>query len=188
MLSLDSDEDTVVYASSFSKTICPGIRVGYIIGPSELIARIARRATNTYISPSMLSAAVVYEFCASGAIDRSVAHVREALAERCQRLADGLVEALPESSVVAPDGGYFLWVELPEGLDPTKLTAAAAEHGVAVVERRRLRGRWPLGRAAPVLRAGHACGDRRGSGAARGRRRFARLATVALACQHELLG
>ncbi len=62
----------------------------------------------------MLSEAVVYEFCASGALDRSIVHVREALAERCQRLADGIVEALPESSVVAPDGGYFLWVELPE--------------------------------------------------------------------------
>ncbi len=134
MLSFDSDEDTVVYTSSFSKTICPGIRVGYIIGPSELITRIASRATNTYIAPSMLSEAVVYEFCASGGLDRSVAHVREALAERCQRLADGIVEALPESSVVAPDGGYFLWVELPERLDSTKLTAAAAEHGVAVVD------------------------------------------------------
>src|SRR2546427_82053 len=53
MLSLDRD-DTVVYASSFSKTVCPGIRVGYLVGPTELIAAIAKRATNTYISPNMV--------------------------------------------------------------------------------------------------------------------------------------
>src|SRR6202789_4552499 len=49
MLSLDPER--VVYASSFSKTVCPGIRVGYLVGPAELIAAIVRRATNTYISP-----------------------------------------------------------------------------------------------------------------------------------------
>ena len=134
MLSLDSDGASVVYASSFSKTVCPGIRVGYIIGPAELIAKIARRATNTYISPSMVSGAIVYEFATSGALERSIANVREALGERCKRLADGLAEALPQARFVAPDGGYFLWVELPGGVDSTKLVAAAAEHGVAVVD------------------------------------------------------
>ena len=72
MLSLDAGAGTVVYASSFSKTVCPGIRVGFLIGPRELIARIVLRATNTYISPSMVDAAIVYEFCVSGAIDRSI--------------------------------------------------------------------------------------------------------------------
>jgi DNA-binding transcriptional MocR family regulator len=67
MLSLDGGAGNVVYASSFSKTVCPGIRVGYLVGPAELIAAIARRATRTYISPSMVSAAIVYEFCQSGA-------------------------------------------------------------------------------------------------------------------------
>ena len=67
MLSMDGD--TVVYASSFSKTVCPGIRVGYLVGPAELIARIAKLATSTYISPSMVSQAIVHRFCRSGAID-----------------------------------------------------------------------------------------------------------------------
>ncbi|MGD0198759.1 MAG: PLP-dependent aminotransferase family protein [Solirubrobacteraceae bacterium] len=134
MLSLDSDGDTVVYASSFSKTVCPGIRVGYLVGPAELIAKIAKRATNTYISPSMVSEAIVYEFASSGALEHSIARVREALAERCTRLVDGLAEALPQASVVAPDGGYFLWVELGGGIDSTEFVAAAGEHGVAIVD------------------------------------------------------
>jgi DNA-binding transcriptional MocR family regulator len=61
MLSMD-DSDRVVYASSFSKTVCPGIRVGYLVGPADLIARIVKRATNTYISPNMVAQAIVHEF------------------------------------------------------------------------------------------------------------------------------
>ena len=71
MASLDGD--TVVYASSFSKTVCPGIRVGYLVGPTELIARIAKLATSTYISPSMVSQAIVNEFAAPA---RSIARSR----------------------------------------------------------------------------------------------------------------
>lgn len=134
MLSLDAGGGSVVYASSFSKTVCPGIRVGYLVGPTELIAAIARRATSTYISPSMVSAAIVYEFATSGALERSIATVRAALSERCGRLAEGLARELPQARFVAPDGGYFLWVELPEGVDSTKLVAASADCGVAVVD------------------------------------------------------
>ena len=53
----------MVYASSFSKTVCPGIRVGYLVGPSDLIAAMRKRATETYISPNMVAQAIVAEFC-----------------------------------------------------------------------------------------------------------------------------
>jgi len=134
MFALDEGGGRVVHASSFSKTVCPGIRVGYLVGPAELIAKIAKRATSTYISPSMVSEAITYEFCTSGALERSSARVRDALTERCGRLASGLSDALPETRFTAPDGGYFLWLELGEGIDSTKLVAVAAEHGVAIVD------------------------------------------------------
>jgi 2-aminoadipate transaminase len=133
MLSLDGGAGSVVYASSFSKTVCPGIRVGFLIGPAELIARIVVRATNTYISPSMVDAAIVYEFCVSGAIERSIARVRAALEERVDTLASALQEQIPHASFVAPDGGYFLWLALPDGVEPAALMKAASEHGLALV-------------------------------------------------------
>ena len=120
MLSLDAGAGNVVYASSFSKTVCPGIRVGYLVGPAELIARIVVRATNTYISPSMVDAAIVHEFCVSGAIERSIETVRGALEERVDALAQALREQIPDASFVAPDGGYFLWVTLPDGIEPAR--------------------------------------------------------------------
>ena len=133
MLSLDRD-DTVVYASSFSKTVCPGIRVGYLVGPAELIARIVKRATSTYISPNMVAQAIVHEFCQSGALQRSIETVRTNLKARVDTLVTALERDLPDARFVAPEGGYFMWVELPEGTDVDKLFAAAGERGVTFVK------------------------------------------------------
>ncbi|MGB9186190.1 MAG: PLP-dependent aminotransferase family protein [Solirubrobacteraceae bacterium] len=131
---LSMDPERIVYASSFSKTVCPGIRVGYLVGSEELIARIAKLATNTYISPSMVSQGIVNEFCRSGAIERSVETVRAALRERAQTLCDALTEQLPDAKFVAPEGGYFLWVDLPRGTDVAALQKAAAQRGVQFVK------------------------------------------------------
>lgn len=133
MLSLDA-ADRVVYASSFSKTVCPGIRVGYLVGPEKLIARIAKLATNTYISPNMVAQSIVNEFCRGGSFERSIATVKAALAERSSALCAALRRELPEARFVEPQGGYFLWVELPEGTDGDALFTAAAERGVQIVK------------------------------------------------------
>ncbi len=131
---LSMDPERVVYASSFSKTVCPGIRVGYLVGPTDLIAAVAQLATNTYISPNMVAQSIVYEFCASGAIDRSIETVKAALAERVETLANALRRDLPEAEFVTPQGGYFMWVTLPEDTDVAALFQAAAERGVAFVK------------------------------------------------------
>ena len=131
---LSMDPERVVYASSFSKTVCPGIRVGYLVGPTDLIASIAKLATNTYISPNMVSQSIVYEFCASDAIERSIETVKAALAERAQALANALQSELADAEFVVPQGGYFMWVTLPEGTDVSALYDAAAERGVAFVK------------------------------------------------------
>ena len=94
MLSLDAER--VVYASSFTKTVCPGVRVGYLVGPAELIAGIARRATNTYISPGMVSRGdrlrVLRLGRASSARSRRCA---TALAERASALAARAAQRAP---------------------------------------------------------------------------------------------
>ncbi|MGI8513490.1 MAG: PLP-dependent aminotransferase family protein [Solirubrobacteraceae bacterium] len=133
MLSQDSGE-RVVYASSFSKTVCPGIRVGYLVGPAELIKAIAKRATSTYISPNMVAQSMVNQFCRSGAIDRSIDTVKGALRERVELLAGALERDLPEARFTPPQGGYFMWVQLPEGTDVAAMFNAAAERGVAFVK------------------------------------------------------
>ena len=132
MVSLDPDR--VVYASSFSKTVCPGIRVGYLVGPESLIARIAKIATETYISPSMVSQGIVNQFCRSGALDRSIETVKHALSGRARALCAALERELPQARFVAPQGGYFLWVDLPRGTDVSALHDAALARGVQFVK------------------------------------------------------
>ncbi|HZE37867.1 MAG TPA: PLP-dependent aminotransferase family protein [Stackebrandtia sp.] len=133
MLSMESD-DRVVFASSFSKTVCPGLRTGYLVGPADVIAKIAKQATNTYIAPNMFAQATIYQFALSGALEESIKNVKHALAERADTLAAALREHLPQSHCVVPDGGYFLWVDLGEDVEVDKLLPAATARGVQVVK------------------------------------------------------
>ncbi|MEU4155834.1 PLP-dependent aminotransferase family protein [Actinoplanes sp. NPDC026670] len=133
MLSLDTNS-LVVHASSFTKTVCPGVRVGYLVGPAALIDAIAKKATNLYISPGMVSEAIVHQFCVSGDIEKSVQTVSAALGERARVLAESIRKHIPGATFTEPDGGYFLWVDLPSDVDVDKLFSAAMKKGVAVVK------------------------------------------------------
>jgi DNA-binding transcriptional MocR family regulator len=131
---ISMDPTNVVYASSFSKTVCPGIRVGYLVGPEDLIAEISKLATGTYISPSMVAQSIVHEFCVSGALDSSIETVKAALKERAETLCGALRREFPDARFEQPTGGYFLWVDLPRGTDVRALFAAAAAREVQFVE------------------------------------------------------
>src|SRR3954454_6143300 len=133
MLHLD-ESDHVVYASSFSKTVCPGIRVGYLAGPETMIAEIETLATNTYISPNMVAESIVNEFCRGGELERSIETVKRALHERRDALGAALERELPDAKFRLPEGGYFMWVELPEGTDVDALFAAAKDAGLIFVK------------------------------------------------------
>jgi 2-aminoadipate transaminase len=132
MLELDS-AGKVVHASSFSKTVSPGVRVGYLAGPAEEIKQLAKRANETYISPNMLAEAIVLELCRSGELDRNIEFVKGELRARCSALVAALEEQIPEAEFVVPDGGYFLWLELAEGTDAAALLVGAKDHGVTFV-------------------------------------------------------
>jgi 2-aminoadipate transaminase len=132
MLAIDS-AGRVVHASSFSKTVSPGVRVGYLAGPAAEVAKLAKRANETYISPNMLAEAVVLELCRSGGLDRNIEFVKGALRDRRDALVEALGEQIPEAEFVVPGGGYFLWLDLAEGTDTPALLAEAKAEGVAFV-------------------------------------------------------
>jgi DNA-binding transcriptional MocR family regulator len=134
MLSLAEGTDAkVVHASSFSKTVSPGVRVGYLVGPQDEIAALAKGASETYISPNMLAESIVFELCRSGGLDANIAAVNPALAERRDAVVEQLRAQIPEAEFVTPGGGYFLWLDLAEGTDTAALVAPAKEAGVGFV-------------------------------------------------------
>jgi 2-aminoadipate transaminase len=131
---LDTDSSGhVIHASSFSKTVSPGIRVGYLAGPADRIRTLAKRASEHYISPNMLAQSMVLELARSGALARNIEFVNGALAERRDALVEALREQLPEAEFVVPGGGYFLWIDLPEDYDTVAALEAAKGEGVAFV-------------------------------------------------------
>jgi 2-aminoadipate transaminase len=132
MFSLDGS-DRVVYSSSFSKTVSPGVRVGYLLGPADTITALVKRANETYISPNMLAESIVWELAQSGALAKNIEFVSEALRGRRDALARALSEQLPEAEFVLPEGGYFLWLDLPPDVDTTALLEAATDEGVSFI-------------------------------------------------------
>jgi DNA-binding transcriptional MocR family regulator len=132
MLSIDT-AGRVVHASSFSKTVSPGVRVGYLVGPTEEIEKLSKKANETYISPNMLAESIVLELCRSGALDENISFVKGELKARCDALVEALREKIPEAEFVVPQGGYFLWLDLAAGTDTKALLAESKGEGVSFV-------------------------------------------------------
>ena len=132
MLEMD-EADRVIHASSFSKSVSPGVRVGYLVGPAEQIGTLAKRANETYISPNMLAESIVYELCRSGGLDENLKVVNAALRDRRDALVEALREYIPEAKFVVPEGGYFLWLDLNDDVETITLLAEAKEEGVTFV-------------------------------------------------------
>jgi 2-aminoadipate transaminase len=125
----------VAYSSSFSKTVAPGIRVGYFVLPERLAHAVESAAASTYITPALLSQATVHEFLRRGHLERNLELVRSLLRARRDALLSALEERLGGSGARwnHPEGGYFLWLDLPEGGNARALLHAAEQVGVSFV-------------------------------------------------------
>jgi 2-aminoadipate transaminase len=120
-----------VFASSFSKTVAPGLRVGYGVLPEHLAGPVSEAALETYVSPPMWPQAVVHEFLAAGFLPGHLARARAMLRERRDALTGALEAGLGgQARWETPDGGYFLWLELPGGLRSDDLLAECERAGV----------------------------------------------------------
>jgi DNA-binding transcriptional MocR family regulator len=113
----------VVYSSSFSKTVAPGLRVGYLVLPNALAERLVAAATASYITPALLSQAIVYEFLRSGAFEPNLDRINGLLRERRDAMIGALERHLPEATWTVPEGGYFVWLDLPDGIASADLRA-----------------------------------------------------------------
>ena len=117
----------VVYASSFSKTIAPGVRVGYFVLPPELAAQIEARAVSTYISPPFLTQAAVYEFVRRGNFEPNLERVTGLLRTRRDAMLEALEQHMPAGATWSrPEGGYFIWLDLPDETGDLLVRAEAA--------------------------------------------------------------
>jgi 2-aminoadipate transaminase len=126
--------EQVMYSSSFSKTVAPGLRVGYAIVPSALAAQIEPLAAATYITPALLAQATVHEFLRRGLLEPGLVRVCGLLRDRRDAMLDALERGLAgRAHWTEPEGGYFVWLELPDEVDASELLTRAHEAGVTFV-------------------------------------------------------
>ena len=104
-----------IYSSSFSKTVAPGLRVGWFILPEGLAAEITETATSTYITPVLLAQATVHEFITRGLFEPNLRRVNGLLKARRDAMLDALEKNFAGATWSRPQGGYFIWLELPAG-------------------------------------------------------------------------
>ena len=125
-------EAGVIRLGSFSKLLAPGLRLGWLLAASERVERmLAAGWLDSGGGPNHMTAMIVHRVAEQGDLDRNLSEVSPAYAERAAALVGALREVLPEGSRLQPArGGFFVWVELPDGLDTGELLPRAERAGV----------------------------------------------------------
>lgn len=124
----------VLYLSTFSKTLAPGLRLGWIVAPPEVIGKLVQLKQGTDLHTSTFVQVVAYEVARDNFLDEHVKLIRRVYRERRDVMLAALTQYFPpEVTWTRPKGGLFLWVTLPKGADAQKLFEAALRENVAFV-------------------------------------------------------
>ncbi|HEY7729495.1 MAG TPA: PLP-dependent aminotransferase family protein [Gaiellaceae bacterium] len=128
--------ERVTFTSSFSKTVAPGLRVGYFVLAEGLVGAFDDRVVSTTISPPLVSQAAVHEVIARGAFEPNLERIRALLRNRRDTMLEALerLELPGDASWSRPQGGYFLWLELGPRVDSADLLRRANAAGVTFVK------------------------------------------------------
>jgi 2-aminoadipate transaminase len=122
----------VMYMSTFSKTLAPGLRLGWITGPVDVIDRLIQAKQGTDLHTSTFNQIVAYEVAHGGFLDEHVKTIRRVYRERRDAMLAAMEASFPEGVTwTRPQGGLFLWVRFPEGLDAVDVLRESVKEGVA---------------------------------------------------------
>lgn len=124
----------VIYLSTFSKTLAPGLRLAWIVAPTEVISKLIVAKQGADLHTSTFNQIIAHEISQHGFLDRHILTIQETYRTRRDTMLESLEENMPEGvSWTHPQGGLFLWAELPEFLDTTSLLEKAVQEKVAFV-------------------------------------------------------
>lgn len=125
-------EGLVLYCSSLSKTLAPGYRIGWC-QPGRYLKRVVQNKLTHCITSATPTQAAIAQFCETGRLDLHFRHLRKALHTQCLRYWQAISEFFPpETRVSQPQGGYVLWLELPESVDAFHLYHRARQHQINI--------------------------------------------------------
>ncbi|HOE70742.1 MAG TPA: PLP-dependent aminotransferase family protein [Brevefilum sp.] len=145
----------VIYTSTFSKTLAPGLRLAWVIAPPEVITKLVQAKQGADLNTSTLNQFLAYEVANGPWMDTHIKTIRDTYKERRDVMLNALEEYMPEGvHWTRPKGGLFLWVTLPEGLNSSHLFPTAIEKKVAFVPGTSFH---PLGGGENTMRLNFSC-------------------------------
>lgn len=122
----------VMYMSTFSKTLAPGLRLGWVTGPTDVIERLVQAKQGADLHTSTFNQMVAYEVAHGGFLDEHVKVIRRVYRERRDAMLAAMRECFPDGTTwTHPQGGLFLWVRFPEWLDAADVLRESVKEGVA---------------------------------------------------------
>lgn len=132
--SLDT-ENRVIYVGSFSKILSPGLRLGYVVGPKELMEKVEMLKQVNDVHTPMMTQLMCVQFMKKYDIDKYIAKNRELYGKKCKVMLDTMEETFPKDKVTwtVPEGGIFMWCTCPGIEDITPVVNACLEKKVAIV-------------------------------------------------------
>ena len=125
------ETDGIVYLGSFSKTLAPGFRIGWALAPHAIREKLVLAAESAILSPSAVNELVVSDYLANADWKGQIDTFRGLYRERRDALIDALEHYLPDLDWTNPNGGFYVWVTLPEGLDAKAMLPRAVKELVA---------------------------------------------------------
>jgi len=127
-------KENTLYLSTFSKTLSPGLRLGWIVGPEKIIARLVQAKQGCDLHSSSLIQFLAHDICSRGLVRAHVRQIRQVYRERRDVMLRCMEESFPKGVTwTRPQGGLFLWVRMPEGVDAEDVLKLALEEKVAFV-------------------------------------------------------
>ncbi len=128
------DENRVIYMSSFSKVLAPGLRVGWVVADEEIIKKTVIAKQSADVCTNVLGQRIAHEYIVRGEIDHQIEKIKSIYSRKMNLMLNGMDELMPKGvSWTRPDGGMFIWVNLPEGMDSAELLKKALKKRVAFV-------------------------------------------------------
>ncbi|MGA2551970.1 MAG: PLP-dependent aminotransferase family protein [Burkholderiaceae bacterium] len=125
---------TVIRLGSFSKVLAPGLRLGYVVAPKPLLSKFVQAKQATDLHTGTLIQMAVHEIVQSGFLKTHLPQIRALYRSQCEAMLAALERHFPRSAQwTRPQGGMFIWVTLPEGIDTGELLGEAVAHNVAFV-------------------------------------------------------
>jgi 2-aminoadipate transaminase len=131
------DEGRVVYMGTFSKVLSPGLRVGWVVADPEILKKLIIAKQSTDVCTNVLGQAIAHEYMSRKLMDKQIVKIREIYGRKLRIMLEGMDEFMPDGITwLKPEGGMFLWVTLPEGLESPSLLEKTLKKRVAFVSGR----------------------------------------------------